>query len=151
MRWPWRRDDRIIIWVVDDRRENQVMIRRSFAQVERHVAVVPIHSCTDFHRHVDHCTNADRPHLIFMDFFMGDEYGTTLVKHLRNRRYPVGYPVIIGHSSNLEASAEIVKQGGDFVLEKIKGLPTSRAIETHFDRLEKIHAILNTRMIPGHG
>jgi hypothetical protein len=147
MIWPWRNRNISIIWVVDDKTENQIMIKRSFVRIAKHVSIVQINSCREYYGHVDNCTNANRPHIIFMDFFMGEEYGTGLVKYLREYRYKVGYPVIIGHSSNLDASAEIVRKGGDFVMEKIKGLPTSESIEKNFATLDQLRYVINHRKL----
>jgi len=140
-------NNKYIIWIVDDRIENQVMIAASFKNIKKHINIVKLNSCQEYYSAVDKCNNGTRPHFIFMDYFMGENYGTELIKYAKNKRYLVGFPIIIGHSSNLDASHEMVKVGGDFVLEKIKGLEYSASIVKHFSDIIKVREIINNRSL----
>ena len=140
-------NNKFIIWIVDDRIENQIMISNSFMPINKHIILIRLNSCREFYKAVNKCKNYNRPHFIFMDYFMGEQYGTDLVEHLLDKRHLIGHPIIIGHSSNLQASEEIVRIGGDFVLEKIKGNQRSLHIEKHFNSKEALIKIINTRKL----
>jgi CheY-like chemotaxis protein len=140
--------NKYIIWVVDDRVENQIMISNSFIPIIDHVVIVKINSCDEYYQKVDNCLNANRPHIILMDYFMGENYGTDLVDYIKFKRHLIGHPVIVGHSSNIDASREIVKVGGDFVMEKIKGLQRSEQIVKNFNSKENLIYIINHRRLP---
>lgn len=139
---------KFIIWVVDDRPENQAMITRSFRRVEDDVEIINILSCQEYFEMVKGCCDSTMPHIIFMDYFMRGHYGTELVKHFLDAKGSLPRPVIIGHSSNVHASEEIVKAGGDFVIKKVKGCDVSDEILDYFATIEDIEFIVNHRALP---
>lgn len=60
----------------------------------------------------------DRPDVLLMDFYIGDERGDRATRAWREAE-PVGYRArIVGYSSMRDASEAIVAAGGDLVLRK---------------------------------
>ncbi len=127
------------IWVVDDKPANLVMIERSFAAVR---ALVELHLFEDVREFVatlerDLNSSATLPDFVLLDFYLRWMYGhQALTRVLRGYRVAATpqpqRAVVIAHSSHPNASALLLRYGADFSLPKIKGLPTSAALEHNF-------------------
>jgi CheY-like chemotaxis protein len=138
-------DARYHIWVVDDKRANLAMIERSFDAVRPLVELRLFEDVRDFVVTLDHTlkTYAARPDFVLLDFYLRWMYGhQALTRMLRCYRVAeISLPqraVVIAHSSHPNASALLIRNGADFSLPKIKGLPTSAALEQNFCSAEAL-------------
>lgn len=142
------------IWAVDDKPSNLAMIAaslppgaadwaelRSFLDVRAFLA-----------EHERCCAEAPAalPDFILLDYFLGRMYGWQALDEIvaayrRLRLAPAARPVIIGFSSWPQASDSLVRRGADFALRKIKGLPSSAALERNFCHRAALEQMRQTR------
>ena len=127
-----------IVWVVDDLPSNHDLVRRSLpAGWESVCELVSFDSGTSALEELALGLDVDPerlPDVVFMDFFLGDHYGNEVTKQLRTLFAAKGLagPFVVGHSSALPASHEIVRAGGDVAIEKDKQARVSSGIQGLF-------------------
>jgi CheY-like chemotaxis protein len=139
------------LWVLDDNVANLAMIERSFPDVVH--SRINVRSFDDAKAFVlafeQGCRSPERilPDFVLLDFFLGYTYGSAVLDSIRRTSQEFGAvpPVVIAHSSILEASRSMVERGADFALPKEKGQLTSPPITATFASLEAVEYVLRHR------
>ncbi|MBA3470655.1 MAG: hypothetical protein H0T53_13540 [Herpetosiphonaceae bacterium] len=131
--------ERYQIWVVDDKPANLLMIERSFETVRALVELRLFEDVREFMATLerDLKRSAALPDFVLLDFFLrwmhGHQALTRVLQCYRAAATPKSQrAVVIAHSSHPNASALLLRYGADFSLPKVKGLPTSAALEHNF-------------------
>jgi CheY-like chemotaxis protein len=130
-----------VVWVVDDLDANHALVSRSLPVGWETACELVLHrSGAEALADVALGLDGDPgrlPDVIFMDFFLGDDYGHLVTKKLREAFAARGLtgPFVVGHSSSPPASLEIVRAGGDVAIEKDRHAPVSRGVQKLFPDL----------------
>lgn len=142
------------IWAVDDKPSNLAMIAASLPQDAADWAELRgFLDVRAFLAEHERCCAGERaalPDFILLDYFLGRMYGWQALDELvaayrRIRLAPAERPVIVGFSSWPQASESLVRRGADFALRKIKGRPSSPALERNFCHRAALGQMRRTR------
>jgi hypothetical protein len=130
------------LWFVDDKRDNHDTWSNSFPEPIK--ASCELRSFFSVSELTDEFENGNVPHILFLDFFIGESLGIEVIRWFENKAVR---PVLIAHSSMKEASIGMVSEGADFYLEKIKNRPHTESIRATFQSIDDIRYIVENRVI----
>jgi len=126
-----------IIWVIDDQRANHELVARSLPdsgyQLVHYLAGRD--ALLELEVYLAEEGGQERlPDLVFMDYFIGDCDGGWLTAELRQRFADAKLqgPLIVGHSSVVAASRNILSKGGDIIMRKDPRQSRSQDILSHY-------------------
>ena len=126
------------VWFVDDKAENRATWLASFpADVREACTFRDFASVPEF---VAALETGDRPEVMFVDFFIHDHHGLEVIERLTAGDLPV--PLLIAHSSMVEANNGMLRAGAHLALEKVRGVARTRSIVESIGSLEDLRRLV---------
>jgi len=144
----------IVVWVIDDARDNHDLVERSLpdgwrAAAHFHAFLAPENALALARSALADGEDALLPDVVFMDFFLGtmhgDEATRALLELYREHDREGDRPVIVGHSSMPGASDAIVRVGADLAIRKPSTAGASAPIIDLFPDVESLRAVRRLR------
>ena len=129
------------ICFIDDREENREGWLKGFGpEVSTECDLRIFASATDWYHWLN---NGNKPDVVFLDFFIGDTYGSELIEDLKSRFTKDVF--IVAHSSMTEANAGMIEVGADAMLPKVKLKVPSPTIRDTFSSMADLKSFLHRK------
>ena len=132
------------IWFIDDIEENCRTWRNSFS--EDIVSECQLDTFNTFPELKSYLTLGNRPQILFVDYYIGDSYGTEVIQYVNTCLKPEEIPVLIAHSSAMDINKNLSNKGlVDFFLRKKKEYGINPEVKQCFGSMLDVRFVIENR------